>query len=33
LFLHTLWQNIEEESSYKVKNEFNLDSTEFVNLI
>jgi hypothetical protein len=33
LFLHTLWQNIEELSSYKVKNEFNLDSTEFVNLI
>lgn len=33
LFLHTLWQNIEEESSYKVKNEFSLDSTEFVNLV
>lgn len=33
LFLHTLGQNIEEESSYKVKNEFSLDSTEFVNLI
>jgi hypothetical protein len=33
LFLHTLWQNIEEESSYKVKWEFSLDSTEFVNLI
>ncbi len=33
MFLHTLWQNIEEESSYKIKNEFNLDSTEFVNLI
>lgn len=33
MFLHTLWQNLEEESSYKIKNEFNLDSTEFVNLI
>jgi len=33
IFLHNLWQNnIEEVSSYKIKNEFNLDSTEFVNL-
>jgi len=33
IFLNTLWQNIEEVSSYKIKNEFSLDSTEFVNLI
>jgi hypothetical protein len=33
LFLHTLWQNSEEINSYKVKWEFSLDNTEFVNLI
>lgn len=33
LFLHTLWQNIEEVSSFKVKWEFSLDSTDFVNLV
>ena len=33
MFLHTLGQNVEEVNSYKIKNEFNLDSTEFVNLI
>lgn len=31
-FLTTLWQHIEEVESYKVKWEFSLDSTEFVNL-
>ena len=33
MFLHTLGQNVEEVNSYKVKWEFSLDSTEFVNLI
>ena len=33
MFLHTLGQNIEEVKSYKVKWDFSLDSTEFVNLI
>ena len=33
MFLHTLGQNIEEVNSYKVKWDFSLDSTEFVNLI
>jgi len=32
IFLTTLWQHIEEVESYKVKWEFSLDSTEFVNL-
>lgn len=32
IFLNTLWQHIEEVDSYKVKTEFNLESTEFVNL-
>ncbi len=31
-FLITLWQHIEEIDSYKVKWEFSIDSTEFVNL-
>jgi hypothetical protein len=33
MFLHTLGQNVEEVNSYKVKWDFSLDSTEFVNLI
>ena len=33
MFLHTLGQNVEEVKSYKVKWDFSLDSTEFVNLI
>ncbi len=33
MFLHTLGQNVEEVNSYKIKWEFSLDSTEFVNLI
>ncbi len=33
LFLHTLGQNTEEVNSYKVKWDFSLDSTEFINLI
>jgi len=33
MFLHTLGQNVEEVKSYKVKWDFTLDSTEFVNLI
>lgn len=32
IFLNTLWQHIEEVSSYKLKWEFSLDNTEFVNL-
>jgi len=32
-FLTTLWQHVEEVSSFKVKWEFAIDSTEFVNLI
>lgn len=32
LFLQTLGQKVEEEKSYKVKGEFSLDSTDFVNL-
>jgi len=32
IFLNTLWQHIEEVNSYKVKSEFSIDSTEFVNL-
>lgn len=32
IFLNTLWQKVEEVKSYKVKWEFSLDSTEFVNL-
>lgn len=32
IFLNTLWQHTEEVDSYKVKWEFSLDSTEFVNL-
>ncbi len=32
IFLNTLWQHIEEVDSYKLKWEFSLDSTEFVNL-
>ena len=32
IFLNTLWQHIEEVDSYKVKSDFSLDSTEFVNL-
>ncbi len=32
LFLNTLGQHIEEESKFKIKWEFSLDSTEFVNL-
>lgn len=31
-FLTTLWQHIEEVDSFKVKWEFSLDSTEFINL-
>ncbi len=31
-FLTTLWQHIDEVSSYKVKWEFSIDSTEFINL-
>lgn len=31
-FLTTLWQHTEEVESYKVKWEFSLDSTDFVNL-
>jgi len=31
-FLTTLWQHIEEVSSFKVKWDFAIDSTEFVNL-
>ena len=31
-FLTTLWQHSEEVTSYKVKWEFSIDSTEFVNL-
>jgi len=33
MFLHTLGQNVEEVNSYKIKWDFSLDSTEFVNLI
>ena len=33
IFLNTLGQKIEEESVYKIKWEFSLDSTEFVNLV
>ncbi|MDQ7009594.1 MAG: hypothetical protein Q9M94_04870 [Candidatus Gracilibacteria bacterium] len=33
MFLHTLGQNVEEVNSYKIKGDFSLDSTEFVNLI
>jgi len=32
-FLTTLWQHIEEVKSFKVKWDFSIDSTEFVNLI
>lgn len=32
IFLNTLWQHIEEVDSYKLKSEFSIDSTEFVNL-
>ncbi len=32
LFLNTLGQHIEEENKFKVKWDFSLDSTEFVNL-
>ncbi len=32
IFLNTLWQHIEEVDSYKIKWEFSIDSTEFVNL-
>ncbi|MDD2871080.1 MAG: hypothetical protein PHS49_03745 [Candidatus Gracilibacteria bacterium] len=32
IFLNTLGQHTEEVDSYKVKGEFSLDSTEFVNL-
>lgn len=32
VFLNTLWQHIEEIETYKVKWDFSLDSTEFVNL-
>ncbi len=32
LFLQTLGQKVEEESSYKIKWDFSLDSTDFVNL-
>jgi len=32
LFLNTLWQNIDEVESYKVKTDFLLNTTEFVNL-
>ncbi len=32
-FLTTLWQHIEEVKSFKVKWDFSLDSTEFVNLV
>lgn len=32
LFLQTLWQNIEETKNFKLKWEFSLESTEFVNL-
>ena len=31
-FLTTLWQHIEEVDSYKIKWDFSIDSTEFVNL-
>jgi len=31
-FLTTLWQHMEEVESYKVKWEFSIDSTDFVNL-
>lgn len=32
LFLQTLWQNIEEVKNFKLKWEFSLENTEFVNL-
>ncbi|MDP2091040.1 MAG: hypothetical protein Q8K30_05590 [Candidatus Gracilibacteria bacterium] len=32
IFLNTLGQHIEEVDSYKLKSEFSIDSTEFVNL-
>lgn len=32
VFLNTLWQHWEEQETYKVKWDFSLDSTEFVNL-
>jgi hypothetical protein len=32
IFLNSLWQNLEEMSSYKVKWELGNDTTEFVNL-
>jgi len=32
LFLNTLGQKIEEENKFKIKGDFSLDSTEFVNL-
>ena len=31
-FLNTLWQHIEETTSYKLKWDFSLEDTEFVNL-
>lgn len=33
LFLQTLWQNLEEVKSFKVKWELPTDNTEFVNLV
>ncbi len=33
IFLNTLGQKIEEVDKYKVKGEFSLDSTDFVNLV
>lgn len=33
LFLQKLGQKVEEEKSYKIKGEFSLDSTDFVNLV
>lgn len=32
IFLQTLWQNIEEISNFKLKWDFSLENTEFVNL-
>ncbi len=32
LFLNSLWQNLEEVNFYKIKWDFSLDNTEFVNL-
>jgi len=33
IFLNTLWQHIEEVKKYKIKWDFSLDTTEFVNLV